>query len=221
MTRLRALPIIILTLIIPFFLIMTAVRIMFTPLYMEIEYRMPYFPADPYGFTLADRLKWSNVSLDYLYNSEGIDFLARQRLPDGKSLYNERELSHMVDVKVLLQSVITAWNVLAIILAATALFAWWKRWLSDFGRAVSRGGWLTLGLIGLIIIGVVISFYDLFTYFHEIFFTGDTWLFDFSDTLIRLFPLQLWQDAFIGVGIIAALLALGLAIFAKRLTNRA
>ena len=56
---LRRVLIILITLIVPFFLMMSSIRILFTPLYMQVEYRMPGFPADPYGFTLQDRLHWS------------------------------------------------------------------------------------------------------------------------------------------------------------------
>jgi integral membrane protein (TIGR01906 family) len=78
----------------------------------------------------------------------------------------------------------------------------------EFGRAFARGGWLTLGIIGAILIAIVVSFDWLFTAFHRIFFTGDTWLFLYSDSLIRLFPLRLWQDGFIAMGIVTALLAI-------------
>ncbi len=45
--------------LVPFILIMTLVRLLLTPLFLQIEYRMPGFPLDPYGFTLQDRLQWS------------------------------------------------------------------------------------------------------------------------------------------------------------------
>jgi len=57
----------------------------------------------------------------------------------------------------------------------------------------------------MIIVGVVINFDTLFTSFHRIFFEGDTWLFSYSNSLIRLFPLRFWQDVFITIG--------GLSIF--------
>jgi len=75
-----------------------------------------------------------------------------------------------------------------------------------------RGGWLMVGLavaIGLIVvIGISINpnvFWDFFAGFHSLFFEGDSWLFLYSDTLIRLFPIRFWQDAFL----LAAILALG------------
>jgi uncharacterized membrane protein len=54
-------------------------------------------------------------------------------------------------------------------------------------------------------------FWAFFTGFHALFFTGDSWLFEYSDTLIRLFPLRFWQDTFLFAAAIAVLGGLGLA----------
>jgi integral membrane protein (TIGR01906 family) len=34
-----------------------------------------------------------------------------------------------------------------------------------------------------------------FVFFHRVFFSGDSWLFAYSDTLIQLFPVDFWMDA--------------------------
>ncbi|MBA4384467.1 MAG: hypothetical protein C0410_07000, partial [Anaerolinea sp.] len=81
------------------------------------------------------------------------------------------------------------------------VLAWRLGWTSQFWKAVSLGGWLTLGMIGLILVGTVINFDALFTGFHTLFFTGSTWLFYTNDTLIRLFPEKLWSDAFTFMGV--------------------
>ncbi len=206
---------------VPFFLIMTAIRILFTPVYMQLEYRAPGFPPDSYGFTLEDRLHWSRVSLEYLTTSESISYLADQRLPGGEPLYNERELSHMVDVKRLVQQMIAAWWILLVALAGLGIWAWRGRWLVDFTRALANGGKLTLGMIALILVAVVISFSSLFTAFHRLFFTGDTWLFYYSDSLIRLFPLRFWQDGFIMMGVFTILGALLLIWIGARVAKTA
>ncbi len=207
------------TLMVPFFLIMTAIRLLISPVFPEIEYHTPNFPADPYGFTLEDRLYWSKISIDYLINSEPISFLADQQLPDGSSLYNERELRHMLDVKILVQHMLTAWYVLGAALLGLGLWAWAKKWRTQFWLAVSNGGWLTLGLIFAILLGVALSFNALFTDFHRIFFTGDTWLFEYSDSLIRLFPMRFWQDAFIAMGGLTLLGGLLAGVLGRRLAR--
>ena len=208
---------ILIPLIIPFFLVMTCVRVLLTPIFIPLVYRLPGFPEDVYGFTLEDRLHWARVSLDYLLNNEGIDYLGNQRLPDSSPLYNERELSHMIDVKILLQQTFRVWTILFVILVGLGLWAWRGGWMGAFLAALSNGGKLTLGLIAVILVFVAISFRELFTYFHKIFFTGDTWLFNYSDTLIRLFPLPLWQSLFIAVGVLTILGAIGLIVARKKI----
>lgn len=211
---------ILVTIAIPFFLIMTMIRLLFQPVFLRLEYQMPGFPQDPYGFTLEDRIKWGTVSLQYLLNNQGISYLGDQQLPDGTPLFNERELSHMVDVKVFIQSLVKCWIGLAIGLALLLVWAWRGNWLSELGHAYLRGGWLTLGLIATILLSLVINFDALFTAFHRLFFQGDTWLFLYSDSLIRLLPERLWQDLFIAVGILTVLGGIGFILVGKRLARR-
>ncbi|NMC53859.1 MAG: TIGR01906 family membrane protein [Chloroflexi bacterium] len=188
---------------IPFFLIMLGVRLLMTPLFLQFEYNLrPGFPSDPYGFTTADRLRWGGLSVEYLVNDADLSFLADQELEPGIPLYNERELSHMLDVKVLVQQASKIWYLQIGTFIILGIWAWKARWLADYLRGFSRGGWLTIGLIVTALVFVLTSFNALFTAFHQLFFTGDTWLFLYTDSLIRLFPLMFWQDAFILVGVI-------------------
>jgi len=201
---------------VPFILLMTIIRILFTPVYPQIVYRLPGFPTDTYGFTLEDRLHWSRVSMEYLLNDSQIDFLAEQQLQDGQSLYNERELSHMVDVKQVLRGMISAWTVLLAVMAGLFIWAWRGGWLTDFINGLGHGGKLTIALVLFILAGVAVSFNALFTAFHRIFFTGDTWLFLYSDTLIRLFPVPFWMNAFILMGSLTLIGAALLIVLQKR-----
>jgi integral membrane protein (TIGR01906 family) len=190
---------------------MMAIRLLINPLFLTVEYNLPNFPSDPYGFTTAERLKWGELSMDYLINSEPDDYLATLKFEDGTPLYNERELSHMLDVRVLVQSALTAWYILLGVTLLLGLTAWKFGYLKELWKSITLGGWLTLGVIFLVILSTFIDFSALFTAFHGLFFQGDTWLFYESDTLIRLYPLKFWSDAFIYVGamtIIGALLCI-------------
>ena len=186
--------------LIPFILIMSSVRLLMNPFYLQIEYRMPGFPPDSYGFTLQDRLKWSAISLDYLLNDQGISFLADKTFADGTPIYNERELSHLVDVKNVVQSLLRDWLIAIILFLVISLLGWRLKWWSDIRKGISIGGWATIGVIVLILVFVVTSFATFFTDFHELFFTANSWVFLYSDTLIRLFPMRFWQDGFIYIG---------------------
>ena len=192
---------ILITLLVPFIMIMAAIRILINPFFLEYEYNLPQFPPDPYGFTTEDRLYWGTLSMEYLINDSPVDFLATLTFPDGSPLYNERELSHMVDVRLLVRGALTAWYCCMGLMVALGIVAWRTGNLKSLWKSISHGGWLTLGVIGLVIVSTFINFDQLFTAFHGIFFEGDTWLFFASDTLIRLYPLKFWSDAFIYMGI--------------------
>ncbi len=221
---------ILLTGLVPVLLALGAVRAVLAPWYVEVEYRMPGFPADFYGFTQADRLKYSKIALDYLVNNAGISFLGDLHFPDGQMapmdscqfiqdydgdctrMYNNRELKHMVDVKLVLGKIINVFYGLVIAVGLFGVWAWRGKWLPSYLRGLGRGGWLTVGLIVFILAFVVLAFYPFFTFFHNIFFESGTWTFYWSDTLIRLFPGRFWQDTFIWVGGMAALAGLLLGL---------
>ena len=207
--------------LVPLALIGLAIRILLSPLYYTIEYNMPYFPPDEYGFTKADRLQWAPYAVNYLTNNADISYLGDLKFEDGTPLYNERELSHMDDVKRVTKGALNAWYVSLVLLAGLAAWARFGGWAQDYRLGLMRGGWLMVGLavaIGLIVlVGMLINpnvFWNFFAGFHSLFFEGDSWLFLFSDTLIRLFPLRFWMDAFLFAAIIAlgGGIALGLGL---------
>lgn len=197
----------------PLLLIISVARLLFGPLYLQYEYNKANFPPDTYGFSKEDRLKWGEISIDYLFGQAELE---GQTLPDGTPLYNERELSHMVDVQVLVQQGLNLWYLLIAIFVGLGVWAWRGDWMPIFLKGVSRGGWLTVGLLVTILVLVATSFDAFFTQFHHIFFEGDTWLFLYSDTLIRLFPMKFWQDAFILIGAITLVISLALSYLGGR-----
>ncbi len=197
------------TLLVPIALIGLGLRALLTPTFLQIEYNMPYFPPDSYGFTTADRLHWAPYALNYLVNSADISYLGDLQFEDGKPIYNERELSHMSDVKRVTQGALQVWYASLALLALLGMWARFGQWWHEYLVGLMRGGWLMVGLaavIGLIVvIGIAIDpnvFWNFFAGFHHLFFKGDSWLFLFSDTLIRLFPIRFWQDAFLFAAII-------------------
>lgn len=208
------------TLLTPVVIVMSVARMLFTPGYIFFEYHTPGFPTDPYGFTLQDRLKYGSLAVDYLNNSAGISFLGDLRFPAGQQappatcqemtdctqLFNDRELQHMVDVKIVYQSAIHVVEGSVIFLALLVLWAWRARWLAEYVKGMQHGGLLTLILLGVLLLFILLAFNYFFVFFHEIFFKAGTWTFLYSDTLIRLYPERFWQDTFlIGAGLSAIL----------------
>lgn len=198
----------------------SSIRFVLTPLYINLEYRMPGFPEDPYGFTAHDRLEWSHYTLDYLLGKIPHSDLVAQELPDKSSLYNERETSHLYDVMLLAQLVIKIWLAVLAIFLLTLLISFLMHWMPQWLNSIKQGAILTITLIIAILIYVWVDFNRLFTQFHEIFFEGDTWLFYPSDNLIRLFPLRFWMDLFVFIGGLTLTMAVFLITITKRITKK-
>jgi len=212
-------------LLVPLALIGLGLRVLLTPLFLQIEYNMPYFPPDEYGFTKADRLKWAPYALNYLVNNADISYLGDLKFDEGTPLFNERELSHMDDVKRVTQGALRVWYASLVLLLGLGIWSRLGKWEQAYRQGLMRGGWLMVGLavaIGLIVlVGIAVNpnvFWNFFAGFHSLFFEGDSWLFLFSDTLIRLFPIRFWQDAFLFAAVIALGGALGLAFGLRRFT---
>lgn len=220
MKKVQSILLVIITIVIPFFLMMTSIRILLNPFFLDYEYSTPNFPADEFGFSAQDRLHWGKISLNYLVNDKGIEYLGDLKFDDGSSLYNDRELSHMLDVKNLIQSALLGWYIAMGLLVLVWFWSWRSHWSDRFWRAVSRGGVLTVCLIVAILLGVAVNFDALFRGFHAIFFTGDTWLFYINDTLIRLFPEKLWSDSFLFMGIFSLTGAILVGFLGARLAGQ-
>lgn len=206
------------TLLLPLALTFLGLRLLLTHVFPEIEYRLPGFPADAFGFTLPDRLKWSEISIDYLTNNAGISFLGDLTFPDGSRLFNDRELSHMQDVKKVIKPVLWIGYGDWILMIGLGALAYYGGWWRQFERGIRRGGLFILGLVILLGIFASINFWQFFSDFHGLFFSANSWQFLYSDTLIRLFPMRFWQDAFLFVGLLDVLsgLALGMGLLSKR-----
>jgi integral membrane protein (TIGR01906 family) len=198
---------------------MISIRILISPLFAQIEYQLPGFPEDPYGFTFEDRLRWSEPSIKYLVNSEGIGYLESLRFENGEPIYNPSELSHMEDVKAVVTGMRIALAALTVILLIFTMININKGNKHLILQSFHNGGWGILGLIGAIMILLVISFNQLFTWFHQIFFESGTWRFYTSDTLIRLFPMRFWRDAFIFVGVLSILFGVITILVTRKYIN--
>jgi integral membrane protein (TIGR01906 family) len=153
-----------------------------------------------------------------------IERLEGLRLPDGSPAFTDRELEHMSDVKHVYDD-ITAGGLLALIVAISAGWALNRRGeVGSLWGGLSDGALLTLVGLGALGVLMLLSWNTFFTGLHQIFFESGTWRFQYSDTLIRLFPMRFWRDAgLIVVGIVsgtAFLIALIGRIMQRRLESK-
>lgn len=118
---------------------------------------------------------------------------------DGEMLpfFNEREISHMVDVRMLFDLLRAAQSILAILIVLFLLIYYFlKREYKTLGQIMK----ILSALIFVVFSGFIIFgslFFDrLFVSFHELFFSNDLWLLDPAiDRLINIVPLPFFQDA--------------------------
>ena len=186
---------------IPFLLTLGTVRLLISwnsPSYPEFEYGR--IAPDPFGFTLEERLEYARATLDYLQRPEtapeAIHLLEELRLPDGEQpLYNEREIGHMLDVKVVADSFKTVlWILVLIVFGGLILLLAWPDGREYGAKAIKQGGLLTVIIVVGVMVFMAVAWGLAFTLFHNLFFSSGTWTFSYSDSLIRLFPEQFWFD---------------------------
>ena len=190
------------TLTIPVIISVLSIHILLSPIFTNLEYRRPGFPEDNYGFTTADRLEFGNQTRSYLISNNTLDDLQQLVFENGDPIYIERELTHLEDVKTVLQGVLRVFYGAAAVFVLGGLIARMRGWQEIYLNAIYLGGKITAGLLVTILLLTLVSFQALFTNFHLLFFEGGSWLFFYSDTLIRLFPVQFWQDIFLVFGIL-------------------
>ena len=206
---LRKLFITVVALAIPFLLVVANIRLVANPWFIQFEYNRPGFPADAYGFTLEQR---TPLALAGLYSvvpeGAGMIELEQAKLPNGEPAFSAREIKHMLDVRVLMATVFPLAIVIGSALIILAIiFRNNPTYRDTVPQGVRAGSTLTLILLAGLIAYILINFEAFFLQFHQLFFEGESFAFRYDDTLIRLYPEQLWSDASILIGILTGVMA--------------
>ena len=188
-----------------------------------IHWEWPTYPAweygriapDQYGLTTAERLELATQTLEYLQNAgraEDVIYLLEElRLPTGESLYNEREIGHMLDVKILADQIRFIWLVaMIVVVVGTLIMVTKPEWAYYGWRSVMYGGIATVAILLGIALFILLAWDVFFVQFHELLFPPGTWTFSYSDGLIRLFPERFWFD--VGVIMSGGALLLGILV---------
>ena len=140
---------------------------------------------------------------------------------DVPSLYNEREILHMRDVKGLVRGVYAVHEATGLYLLAFGAFGLAlnrRPFLARLARYAGYGGGLTLGIVLLAGVGSLAGFDRLFLAFHLVSFANDLWQLDpRRDFLIAMFPQAFFFDATMLIAISASVQALVLVAIAAAL----
>lgn len=179
---------------VPLGLLVIAVRLVASPVFLWVQYHRPGFPEDPYGFTPAERMSLGSHGVDYILNWAPGSFLGDVRTPNGLAWFRPEEISHMTDVKYVMQIGLGA-AVVVVLLAVVAVVLRRRHDAAGMIRAAVRGAWVSIAALVVLAVVGILSWEWFFTTFHRLFFADGTWTFSLSDTLIRLYPTQFWIDA--------------------------
>jgi integral membrane protein (TIGR01906 family) len=185
----------VLTLLMPYVLVISSLYIFMTPQLIEWQYAQPDFPpAD--RFTPDQRTYNAIETLLYTRGER-----TEQQLRD-LGVYNDREIKHLVDVYKVTRPLLLL-NPIFILAMVVAFILLWRSPATrrHAGTGLMFGGILTFILVALIGFFAVFSFDTYFVAFHHVFFEGDTWLFNYSDSLIQFYPELFWMRASYGIAL--------------------
>ncbi len=165
----------------------------------------------------ADQIK------EYFNNDAEFIYLRVDYAGTEVSLYKEREVLHMVDVKALMQSVfaITRWSGVALLLLLAIGLIVLKQ--DVFALLLRALKWSAIGTGAFLVsFGAIaaINFGWLFTQFHFLSFANDLWLLDpYNDYLIIMFPQQFFFEATLFIGFLT-IIDFGLITAAARFARK-
>jgi integral membrane protein (TIGR01906 family) len=188
---------------IPTVLIGNALWVLVNPWFVHVQYAIPGFPDDERGLEGDERSDLAVTGIRSVRPwDEGIVLLEEARLPDGEPAFEERETTHMQDVRDLIGGFLAAWAIALVAGIAAGAALWRFGEPSRLERALLWGAGLTIGVMALLGLLLLVSFDAFFDGFHGIFFEGDSWRFNEGYTVRRLYPYFFWGTA----GAITALL---------------
>lgn len=179
----------------PIAIVLSNLRIFINPWFPIYEYGRVGFPQDLMGMDNETRSRLAINSVRYLVNNADISYLSQDRDQYGNIMYNDRELDHMEDVKIVVGRVLGVWKISLVMVIGAFIWLYLKPDTDDIiKQSVEYGSGVIIICIFCLLAYILINFDSFFTTFHQIFFESGTWTFSYTDMLIRLFPPKFWSD---------------------------
>ncbi|KAF0227496.1 MAG: Integral membrane protein [Erysipelotrichaceae bacterium] len=161
--------------------------------------------AEEIGVSSQDLMIATEVLLDYTSGKREDMIVEVEVNGTVQPFFNQKEIHHMLDVRILYLNVIQLRNIL-LIFALINIFA-----LIAFNRkstiSILQFGlkWVSIGL-GSIIVALaafaIIDFDAFWTAFHKVLFTNDLWLLDpYTDNLINMVPERFFIDLILMIAV--------------------
>jgi integral membrane protein (TIGR01906 family) len=212
------------TLAVPAILAVNGIRLVTNDRYVEAVYNHGGVPDDRYGLAPEPRERLALLGLRSIQPStaEGVGLLREARLPNGEPAFNTRELSHMDDVRTAVSRAYRFQVGAAIAIGAVALLlGLFTSMRTLVPVAIARGAVLTAVLAAAVGVLAATSYSSFEEPFHWLFFEGETWRFEETDTLRRLYPDRFWLDTAVVIGVLTVLQAALVFVVARIWARRA
>lgn len=139
------------------------------------------------------------------------------------NFYSVQAISHLKDVKNLLNiaQTIMYGSMLLLIFLITYVIS--KKELENLRKAITLGAALTIILTIVVAATLIVNFQNMFIYFHLALFRNNYWLFEESDNLIKMFPQKFFVSfaGYLASDIIATAIVLLLAcLIIKKINDK-
>ena len=149
------------------------------------------------GVSLEDLDEITTMLLDYLNDKRDNLDMHVEKWGQLKPVFDDRETSHMVDVKNLYAFFEKTMYITFITSAAILIYLFIKDGKTQFFTNAVKG-YLSALVVAIILCVIfatafTVGFNSFWTLFHEVMFTNDLWLLDPRvSTMINMYPLPFW-----------------------------
>ena len=149
------------------------------------------------GMSMEDLDKTTAMLLDYLNDKRDDLNLEVEKWGETEQVFDEREISHMVDVKNLYATAAKVMYISFAISAAILVYLFIKDGKARFFIGTVKGYKVAISVAAILIVifgsAFTFGFNTFWTMFHELVFTNDLWLLDPRvSTMINMYPLPFW-----------------------------
>jgi integral membrane protein (TIGR01906 family) len=201
----RVVAAVVIVLAVPLFLVTNAVRSVTLDDSLYMSEFAKYGVGRVTGLPEDELRRVARAFVDYFQADPGELRVTVQTFSGPASLFNDREIRHMVDVQALMQLVfrLRIIALVALVAGAITILATGPRdGAATIFKATAIGGVTAVLLIGALSVAAAFDFEQLFLQFHFMSFSNDLWLLDpRTDRLIQLFPQGFFFDLAMRIGI--------------------
>jgi Protein of unknown function (DUF1461) len=181
-------------------LVALAVLVLVTPLY--IHGALDRAGSSGFlGVTAVEAHALSDATVgELLFGPGAFAFPLREGGPD---FYDAAEASHLRDARAVLYGLLALGATCAVVLGVGYVRS---RDRPRYWQAIAAGSGVLV--VAFVFIGIVflVAFDAAFTLFHQVFFAGGNWSFDFAtQRMVQLYPIPFWQEVTTVLGILVVI----------------